>query len=327
MEHEKQLVLASEQSASRRTLRVLLAESHLINRYVYELVFFHRGHVTVKIDNGNDALKELQKGGFDFAILDQQMPGLSGCDVARRWRELEQSGQQGDAGKKVLPIMIVTSDAKETTITECSQFADLVEIKPVSPYTMVNEVERFIDNPKPSAKTLPMNSVSTKPVVTTSRGSKQGPTRDSLYNNIGKSTARVDKSPQAETVEKVSESVDEVNLGDLLDLETIKTLRNRDGDEQTGKRIKSFYAFFENELLNLETALYKGDPNAYKKVSDRIADDTGRIGAKALQDQFIQLQNMDSGFVIGNSKSVIEAISQVYSDTRLAYKKHFQGNV
>lgn len=306
MEHEKQLMLAKDQAASRRTLRVLLAESHLINRYVYELVFFHRGHVTVKIDNGNDALKELKAGEFDFAILDQQMPGLNAQDVAMQWRQHEQETK----AKKILPILIVTSDAKEQTIKECQRYADLVEVKPVSPYTLISEVEKFIDNPVHSFE------VPTKKVV---QESIEAPvTKESL--NVVKLDSGQDNSVKQKTVSPETK----VDLDDLLDLNTLNSLRSTEGDAKIDERISKFYSLFETELLNLETALYTGDPAAYKMVSDRLTDDTKKVGARALQDQFTQLLNMDSNFVIGNSKNVIEAITQVYEDTRLAYKRHLQ---
>ncbi len=336
MEHEKQILLAKDQAASHRTLRVLLAESHLINRYVYELVFFHRGHVTVKIDNGNDALKELKASEFDFAILDQQMPGLAAHELAQQWRAHEQA----TGSEKVLPILIVTSDAKEQTIRECQRYADLVEVKPVSPYTLVNEVENFIDKPIHSFEAVEKSTTDVQqstppaqeevlvPVQKTASpaqevlitAQKSAPLT-SLQNVSAKKTdlSQNDKIETPKTTAATS-----INLEDLLDLQTLNALRSEEGEAKTDERISKFYSLFETELRNLETALYTGDSRTYKLVSDRLKGDTQKVGAKALQDQLAQLLNMDSNFVIGNSQNVMEAITQVYADTQLAYKRHLQ---
>ncbi|VAW74676.1 hypothetical protein MNBD_GAMMA12-3120 [hydrothermal vent metagenome] len=340
MEHEKQILLAKDQAASHRTLRVLLAESHLINRYVYELVFFHRGHVTVKIDNGNDALKELKAGEFDFAVLDQQMPGLAAHELAQQWREHEQATN----AKKILPILIVTSDAKENTIRECQRYADLVEVKPVSPYTLVNEVENFIDKPNHTFEAIeePTTEVQQSTAVHEEKSAQQSATpSQEQINIIQKSTPREQEaitSSQNLSAEKtdvkqnnnngklntITES--SLSLDDLLDLPTLNALCSGEGEAKIDERLSKFYSLFETEMLNLETALYTGDSRAYKLVSDRLKGDTQRVGAKALQDQLAQLLNMDSNFVIGNSQNVIEAITQVYTDTQLAYKRHLQQN-
>ncbi len=120
----------------RRPLKILLAESSLINRYVFELVFLHRGFVTIKADDGREALTKMEQGGIDCAILDLQMSKMSGLEVAKAWR--------GTKRKTHLPIIIISNDAKLETLEQCKAYADIVKIKPVSPYALIEQIENVI---------------------------------------------------------------------------------------------------------------------------------------------------------------------------------------
>lgn len=127
---------------AKKSLRILLAESHMINRYVFELVFFHRGHVTIKAANGADALQILKTQKIDFAVIDFQLPELDGLEVVRLWRSQE-------SGKSYLPIIMMTTDARSNVVEACKDYADFVEVKPVSPYKIIENIDAYARNPSP----------------------------------------------------------------------------------------------------------------------------------------------------------------------------------
>jgi len=133
-------VRSNQGRLSGKTLRVLLAESHLINRYVFELVFFHKGLVTIKAENGEEALKKMREEDIDFAILDMQLPKLDGLSVAKEWRKNEKKGSY-------LPIILTSNDVRMETLQVCEEVADFVESKPVSPYKLLQDIEMYMLNP------------------------------------------------------------------------------------------------------------------------------------------------------------------------------------
>lgn len=74
-------------------IRILLADDHrLFRRAVRQLIESAPAlHIVSEADDGDRALAELQRYEPDVAILDLQMPGLDGLEVARAVRRLHLS--------------------------------------------------------------------------------------------------------------------------------------------------------------------------------------------------------------------------------------------
>ncbi|MBQ9415757.1 MAG: response regulator transcription factor [Clostridia bacterium] len=67
-------------------MKLLLAEDEKrMNRALCEILRQENYEVT-SVENGEDALTELESGLYDLAVLDVMMPGLNGYTVARRAR-------------------------------------------------------------------------------------------------------------------------------------------------------------------------------------------------------------------------------------------------
>jgi protein-histidine pros-kinase len=76
------------------SLHVLLAEDDSAIRELTELLLARQGHKVVAVDNGQDALRTLSTRSFDVVLLDDEMPGLSGAETARRIRAGEKGGSK-----------------------------------------------------------------------------------------------------------------------------------------------------------------------------------------------------------------------------------------
>jgi CheY-like chemotaxis protein len=74
-------------AALRKSMRVLLADDQEDIRKLttYQLERF--GHLVTSVSNGKAALQTAQHNPFDFILLDEEMPGLTGVQVARALRE------------------------------------------------------------------------------------------------------------------------------------------------------------------------------------------------------------------------------------------------
>lgn len=92
-------------SSSRTSLKVLLAEDNRVNQKLAEKLLQSQGH-TVKIaPNGLVALEMVQKEDFDIVLMDVQMPEMDGVEACQRIRKLE------NKQKAKVPIIALTANA------------------------------------------------------------------------------------------------------------------------------------------------------------------------------------------------------------------------
>lgn len=96
-----------------RPLSVLVAEDNPVNRKLILLVLEKMGHRTIVARNGKEAVSAARRGNVDLALMDVEMPVLSGIDATRAIRENE-------AAKAVhLPIVAMTAHALKRDRERC----------------------------------------------------------------------------------------------------------------------------------------------------------------------------------------------------------------
>jgi signal transduction histidine kinase/CheY-like chemotaxis protein len=96
-----------------RSLRVLVAEDGDVNRMVAQRLLEKRGHTTVLVDNGREALQAIQRERFDLVLMDVQMPEMDGFAATRAIRDLER-----ERGGHV-PIVAMTAHAMRGDREKC----------------------------------------------------------------------------------------------------------------------------------------------------------------------------------------------------------------
>src|SRR5688572_26334228 len=64
-----------------RRLRILVAEDNLVNQRLACRLLEKRGHEVIIVNNGLEAVEALEHSDFDLALMDVQMPEMSGYDV------------------------------------------------------------------------------------------------------------------------------------------------------------------------------------------------------------------------------------------------------
>jgi two-component system, cell cycle response regulator DivK len=69
-----------------RATRVLVVDDHATNLRLITGVLESQGYAHQTADNGESALIMLEQQQFDLVLLDIQMPGLSGTEVAKHIR-------------------------------------------------------------------------------------------------------------------------------------------------------------------------------------------------------------------------------------------------
>jgi signal transduction histidine kinase/CheY-like chemotaxis protein len=89
-------------TTSVRPLRILFADDHEDIRSLTTHQFKRRGHHVVTAKDGKQALKAFRSAVFDVVLLDQEMPSMTGDEVARAIRKAEQ-------GKKARTFLVAST--------------------------------------------------------------------------------------------------------------------------------------------------------------------------------------------------------------------------
>jgi len=133
-------------------LQILVAEDNEVNQIVIREFLENMGHEVFIVEDGEEALDTIsdENLNFDLALLDINMPNMSGLEVLKAYRFLE-------VGKR-LPIVILSADATATNIAECMDAgADDYLTKPVEHRKLSATIEKLAQTQKGKSTTLIAN--------------------------------------------------------------------------------------------------------------------------------------------------------------------------
>jgi CheY-like chemotaxis protein len=117
--------------------RILLIEDNPQNRYMTCFLLEDRGHAVQVAESGPAGLQLAAAMRPDLILLDIQLPGMDGHEVARTLK--------ADPLLRAVPIVAVTSYAMLGDREKCLQAgAEGYIEKPIDPDTFVDEIERFL---------------------------------------------------------------------------------------------------------------------------------------------------------------------------------------
>ncbi len=126
------------------TYRVLVAEDNPTNRKVIQKILERAGHHCTLAKDGEDALDKIEKKEFDAIILDMNMPGMTGMDVARMYRLMRGSMARA-------PIIMfsanVTTEARDESI---EAGADEFLPKPIQVNSFLQTLQQLVTDFKVS---------------------------------------------------------------------------------------------------------------------------------------------------------------------------------
>jgi two-component system cell cycle response regulator DivK len=122
---------------------VLLIEDNEQNRYLATFLLEQHGYKVVAAADGPLGISMARELKPDMILLDIQLPGMDGYQVARALR--------GHAELANLPIVAVTSyamvgDREKSLAAGCNGYIE----KPINPDTFVAEISRFLPRPASS---------------------------------------------------------------------------------------------------------------------------------------------------------------------------------
>lgn len=129
---------ASPLEAELRTLAVLVAEDHPINRQYLAALLESLGHRAHFVADGRDAVRAACEQRFDLVLMDLHMPEMDGIAATRAIRALP------DRAAATVPIVALTADAFQETRERClvAGMNDFLT-KPVSPQDLAAALRRL----------------------------------------------------------------------------------------------------------------------------------------------------------------------------------------
>ncbi len=104
---------------------------------VQQIALEQAGMLVDLVDNGYDAINRVTQVHYDAILMDVQMPGIDGCETARRIRTLPEGPG--------MPIMAVTASTSQAQIDRCRESGmDAVVSKPVQPALLRQRLARLL---------------------------------------------------------------------------------------------------------------------------------------------------------------------------------------
>ncbi|GGN69196.1 hypothetical protein GCM10011579_043260 [Streptomyces albiflavescens] len=119
--------------------KILIVDDHEDTLYALESALAPLGYQVARATSGDEALKEVLRGQVGLLLLDVRMPGVSGLDVVRYMRRVEQTQH--------IPIILLTGfgpDAELASVAFGLGVADLV-MKPIDPWALRTKVRYLYD--------------------------------------------------------------------------------------------------------------------------------------------------------------------------------------
>jgi CheY-like chemotaxis protein len=128
-------------SETPRSLRILVAEDNPVNTQLVVALLGKRGHTTVAVVNGRDAVAAVVESTFDLVLMDVQMPEMDGLTATAAIRQAESDSSTH------LPIIMLTARAMKGDREAClATGADGYLSKPINVTDMFALIESLTDS-------------------------------------------------------------------------------------------------------------------------------------------------------------------------------------
>lgn len=116
--------------------KVLIADDSASIRSILRMTLQFKGYEIVEAVDGKDALRKLEEETFDLAILDIDMPRLTGLELLDKLRKEQKN--------TTLPIVICSAEIKDGAQAVLERGADAVRRKPISPNELIELVDGML---------------------------------------------------------------------------------------------------------------------------------------------------------------------------------------
>lgn len=240
----------SHRPAQAPARRILIADDNESNLLLLTRILEEAGHAVRGVTGGDVAYDLMMTGQFDIALLDNNMPEMTGPNVVKLFR----AGEVGATER--LPILIVSADATADARSESiGAGADGHVVKPVPATELLGLVAKLTEG---------------RPVRVERRATKREYPK--LVSLGGRLTAGTKPSQ--------SERADRVFL-DPVRFEELQRIANNDVEFMRRYSAASF-ADIEMALIELRSSVDVGDAQAAREALHKIDGTAANLGAGAI---------------------------------------------
>lgn len=118
--------------------KILIIEDNEQNMYLMTYILEKSGYSIIQATDGFSGIKSANLIKPDFILLDIQLPGMDGYEIAKRLRQNDKLDG--------IPIVAVTSyamvgDKERTLEAGCTGYIE----KPINPSTFVDEIRTYLN--------------------------------------------------------------------------------------------------------------------------------------------------------------------------------------
>ena len=136
--------------ASSGPLRILVAEDHLKNRRVIELILEQIGASIRFAVNGREAIEACKAETFDVVMMDMQMPEMDGLAASRAIR-----AHETQCGLPRTPIIMVSANAMTEHVQQAiAAGCDAHVSKPLTPRSLIQAIADVVKNPAAGSESV-----------------------------------------------------------------------------------------------------------------------------------------------------------------------------
>lgn len=141
--------VAPEMEGRRQGLNILVAEDNRTNRKVIAKILESAGHFSYLVENGDEALDILEARKFDLALLDVNMPVMSGLEAVKLYRFAH-------GNQPALPFLALTADATAEMRTRCHEAGfDAHLVKPIRADKLLDVIDTLVTEHEAGTRSAP----------------------------------------------------------------------------------------------------------------------------------------------------------------------------
>lgn len=135
---EQTFAAAPRSSSAKRRANLLVADDNPALSGVLKFNFERAGFRVIAAGTGRVALEHALKEQFDLVVTDQQMPEMTGVELVRRLRELE--------NYRAIPIFMLTAKGLELELPRLQSELGIAGmfLKPFSPKEVTRAIEQAL---------------------------------------------------------------------------------------------------------------------------------------------------------------------------------------
>ncbi len=301
--------------------RVLLVEDHPVNLQVASRLLSRLGLEVAHAHNGAEALRQVEKGGFDMVLMDCQMPVMDGYAATRELRRRELAGNAPR-----LPIVAMTAHAMAGDRERCLECGmDDYLSKPLDRGLLARTLAHWL--PQPHAATA-VETIPTAPLPESAmRSDTAAPAPATRTVAPAPRPPVMPVAPVAASPSRAAAATAAVGSGPaagepVLDRAVLADLEDIMGDELR-MLVDMFLADSPKRLAALSAAAAVGDTATLQGQAHALKSASANLGTRALSAHAKALEMAARAGTVPDAIARVTALKEAYATAESALRQRF----